>query len=198
MLLIACLCAVCLSTPAAIKAAIGNGARGGILIKGGSHFERAGQIDVIVFGKTGTPTAGRPEVTNIVALHQDWDPAQVLGYAASSEIHSRRPARRSGDSLDPRTTIHGGPISKRPNFRPHEQCEMLVDLGMHAWADGRILLLGSQSLLLSEKVRVTEKAPSGLTSYAHRSRCRCYWPRPACLSARSACATKSGQRILRC
>jgi manganese/zinc-transporting P-type ATPase C len=91
MLLIACPCAVGLSTPTAISAAIGNGARRGILIKGGSHLEQASRVDAIVFDKTGTLTVGRPVVTNIVAMHKDWEPEQVLAYAASSEIHSRHP-----------------------------------------------------------------------------------------------------------
>src|SRR3984957_9897652 len=130
MLLIACPCAVGLATPTAISAAIGNGARRGILIKGGSHLEQAGQVDAIVFDKTGTLTVGRPVVTNIVAMHKDWKPEQVLAYAASSEIHSRHPLaeaviRSTGE----------GPTSTPP----HEECEVLVGLGMRTWADGRTL-----------------------------------------------------------
>jgi manganese/zinc-transporting P-type ATPase C len=64
MLLIACSCAVGLAAPTAISAAIGNGARRSILIKGGSHLEHAGRVDVVVFDKTGTLTVGRPVVTN--------------------------------------------------------------------------------------------------------------------------------------
>ena len=52
MLLIACPCAVGLATPTAISAAIGNGARRGFLIKGGSHLEQAGRVDAVVFDKT--------------------------------------------------------------------------------------------------------------------------------------------------
>src|SRR3984885_12746195 len=149
MLLIACPCAVGLATPTAISAAIGNGARRGILIKGGSHLEQAGRVDAFVFDKTGTLTVGRPVVTNIIALHDDWRPEQVLAYAASSELHSRHPlAEAVIRSTEERHII----------IPPHEECEVLVGMGMRTWADGRTLLLGSPSLLQAEKVKVSKKA----------------------------------------
>jgi cation-transporting P-type ATPase C len=149
MLLIACPCAVGLATPTAISAAIGNGARRGILIKGGSHLEQAGRVDAIVFDKTGTLTAGRPVVTNIVAMHQDWQPEQVLAYAASSEIHSRHPLAEA---------VIRSTEERRIIIPPHEECEVLVGLGMRTWADGRTLLLGSPSLLRTENVAVSTQA----------------------------------------
>jgi len=149
MLLIACPCAVGLSTPTAISAAIGNGARRGILIKGGSHLEQAGRVDAIVFDKTGTLTVGRPVVTNIVAMHKDWQPEQVLAYAASSEIHSRHPLAEA---------VIRSTEERHISIPPHEECEVLVGLGMRTWADGRTLLLGSPGLLRAEKVRVSKKA----------------------------------------
>jgi cation-transporting P-type ATPase C len=149
MLLIACPCAVGLATPTAISAAIGNGARRGILIKGGSHLEQAGRVDAIVFDKTGTLTVGRPVVTNIVAMHKDWQPEQVLAYAASSEIHSRHPLAEA---------VIRSTEERHISIPPHEECEVLVGLGMRTWADGRTLLLGSPSLLRAEKVRVSRQA----------------------------------------
>ncbi|GLP73570.1 copper-translocating P-type ATPase [Mycobacterium antarcticum] len=149
MLLVACPCAVGLATPTAISAAIGNGARRGILIKGGSHLEQAGRVDAVVFDKTGTLTVGRPVVTNIVAFHKDWEPEQVLAYAASSEIHSRHPLAEA---------VIRSTEERHIAIPPHEECEVLVGLGMRTQADGRTLLLGSPSLLRNEKVRVTKKA----------------------------------------
>jgi cation-transporting P-type ATPase C len=149
MLLIACPCAVGLSTPTAISAAIGNGARRGILIKGGSHLEQAGRVDAIVFDKTGTLTVGRPVVTNIIALHDDWQPEQVLAYAASSELHSRHPLAEA---------VIRSTEERRITIPPHEECEVLVGLGMRIWADGRTLLLGSPSLLRAEDVTVSQEA----------------------------------------
>lgn len=157
MLLIACPCAVGLSTPTAISAAIGNGARRGILIKGGSHLEQAGRVDAIVFDKTGTLTVGRPVVTNIVAMHPAWEPEQVLAYAASSEIHSRHPLAEA---------VIRSTEERRISVPPHEECEVVVGLGMRTRADGRTLLLGSPSLLRAEKVRVSKKA----TEWVHRLR----------------------------
>ncbi|MGB6515396.1 MAG: manganese-exporting P-type ATPase CtpC, partial [Mycobacterium sp.] len=145
----ACPCAVGLATPTAISAAIGNGARRGILIKGGSHLEQASRVDAIVFDKTGTLTVGRPVVTNIIALHKDWQPEQVLAYAASSELHSRHPLAEA---------VIRSTEERRIISPPHEECEVLVGLGMRTWADGRTLLLGSPPLLRSENVKVSKKA----------------------------------------
>jgi cation-transporting P-type ATPase C len=149
MLLIACPCAVGLATPTAISAAIGNGARRGILIKGGSHLEQAGRVDAVVFDKTGTLTRGRPVVTNVLAFHKDWQPEQVLAYAASSEIHSRHPL---ADAVIRSTE------ERHITIPPHEECEVLVGLGMRTQADGHALLLGSSSLLRDETVRISRKA----------------------------------------
>jgi cation-transporting P-type ATPase C len=149
MLLVACPCAVGLATPTAISAAIGNGARRGILIKGGSHLEQAGRVDAIVFDKTGTLTVGRPVVTNVVAMHPDWQPEQILAYAASSEIHSRHPLAEA---------VIRSTEERHITIPPHEECEVLVGLGMRTWADGRTLLLGSPSLLSAEDVQVSEEA----------------------------------------
>jgi cation-transporting P-type ATPase C len=106
-------------------------------------------VDAIVFDKTGTLTVGRPVVTNIVAMHDDWEPEQVLAYAASSEIHSRHPLAEA---------VIRSTEERHITIPPHEECEVLVGLGMRTWADGRTLLLGSPSLLQSENVVVSREA----------------------------------------
>lgn len=149
MLLVACPCAVGLSTPTAISAAIGNGARRGILIKGGAHLEQAGRVDAVIFDKTGTLTNGRPVVTNIVSFQQNWLPEQVLAYSASSEIHSRHPLAEA---------VIRSTEERHIAIPPHEECEVLVGLGMRTQADGRVLLLGSPALLTQENVEVSAEA----------------------------------------
>lgn len=149
MLLVACPCAVGLSTPTAISAAIGNGARRGILIKGGAHLEEAGRVDAVVFDKTGTLTYGRPVVTNVVSFEDDWSPEQVLAYAASSEIHSRHPLAEA---------VIRSTEERHIAIPPHEDCEVLIGLGMRTQADGRVILLGSPALLEQEDVAVNTDA----------------------------------------
>ncbi|MBE7160911.1 MAG: cation-translocating P-type ATPase [Williamsia herbipolensis] len=163
MLLIACPCAVGLATPTAISAAIGNGARRGILIKGGSHLERSGRFDAVVFDKTGTLTQGRPVVTNVVSFDDDWQPEQVLAYAASSEIHSRHPLAEA---------VIRSTEERHIAIPPHEECEVLVGLGMRTRADGRTLLLGSPALLAGEGVAVSDDA----TDWVDRLRLRAETP----------------------
>ncbi|GHE07686.1 copper-translocating P-type ATPase [Klenkia taihuensis] len=149
MLLVACPCAVGLSTPTAVSAAIGNGASRGVLIKGGAHLEAAGRVDAVVFDKTGTLTVGRPVVTNVVSFDAGWTPEQVLGYAASSEIHSRHPLAQA---------VIRSTEERHVFIPPHEECEVLLGLGMRTQADGRVLLLGSEALMAAEGVPVPEDA----------------------------------------
>ncbi|HEY0575293.1 MAG TPA: cation-translocating P-type ATPase [Pseudonocardia sp.] len=149
MLLVACPCAVGLSTPTAISAAIGNGARRGILIKGGAHLEAAGRVDAIVFDKTGTLTLGRPVVTNVVSFDDDWTPEQVLAYAASSEIHSRHPLAQA---------VIRSTEERHIEIPPHEECEVLLGQGMRVRGDGRTLLIGSRELLRQQGVSVSRRA----------------------------------------
>jgi cation-transporting P-type ATPase C len=154
MLLVACPCAVGLSTPTAISAAIGNGARRGILVTGGSHLELAARFDAVVFDKTGTLTVGRPVVTNVVSFDNDWTPERVLAYAASSEIHSRHPLAQA---------VIRSTEERHIAIPEHEECEVLLGLGMRTFADGRVLLLGNAELLRSEGVSLSDDALAWVT-----------------------------------
>lgn len=81
-------CALVISTPATVLSAIGNGARRGILFKGGAYVERAAGIRVIAFDKTGTLTEGRPRLTDIRSLHDSLTDDQLLSIAAGIQHRS--------------------------------------------------------------------------------------------------------------
>ena len=86
-------CAIVISTPATVLSAIGNGAKRGVLFKGGAYVEKAAEIKVIAFDKTGTLTEGRPKVTDVVVCDQHWsgDEAMLLQLAAAVEAKSEHP-----------------------------------------------------------------------------------------------------------
>jgi Cd2+/Zn2+-exporting ATPase/Cu+-exporting ATPase len=88
--LVACSCAIAMATPITVLAAVGHGARRGIVIKGGRYLEALARVDTLVMDKTGTLTVGRPEVTDVVAVgdvHEDG----VLALAAEVERQSEHP-----------------------------------------------------------------------------------------------------------
>jgi Cd2+/Zn2+-exporting ATPase len=93
-------CALVISTPASILSAIGNGARKGILFKGGVHLEQAATIRVVAFDKTGTLTQGKPVVTDVRVLpHPDvpWrgDEAELLSLAGAVQSKSEHALARA-------------------------------------------------------------------------------------------------------
>ncbi|MCW5711736.1 heavy metal translocating P-type ATPase [Shinella sumterensis] len=89
VLLIGCPCALVISTPAAIAAALSAGARRGLLMKGGAVLENLGKVDRVAFDKTGTLTEGKPKVTDIVSVARG--ERETLRLAAALEAGSSHP-----------------------------------------------------------------------------------------------------------
>ena len=90
LLIIACPCALVISTPVTVVSGIGAASRRGILIKGGAALEAAGRLKALAFDKTGTLTEGRPVVSRTVALDGRGD-AEVITLAAALERRSEHP-----------------------------------------------------------------------------------------------------------
>jgi cation-transporting P-type ATPase C len=148
MLLIACPCAAGLATPTAVSAAIGNGARRGILIKGGTHLEAVGEVDTVLFDKTGTLTLGNVAVTRVVALG-DRQPEEILALAASGGLHSRHP-------LSLAVVQHTR--EREIVIPPHEECEIIVGRGMRAEMNGSRILVGNAGLLQQYGLSIGDEA----------------------------------------
>ena len=89
VLLIGCPCALVISTPAAIAAALSAGARRGLLLKGGAVLESLRSITMLALDKTGTLTEGKPQVTDIVGVGRS--ESKVLSLAAALETGSSHP-----------------------------------------------------------------------------------------------------------
>ncbi len=90
LLIIACPCALVISTPVTVVSGIGAASRLGILIKGGEALENAGHLKALAMDKTGTLTEGRPVVSRIIARN-DVDEREALRLAAALERRSEHP-----------------------------------------------------------------------------------------------------------
>lgn len=95
MLVIACPCALVISTPVSVVSALTNAAARGVLIKGGRYLEALSRVDIFAFDKTGTLTEGRPVTTDVLNVCTDIDCKNGLQYAAALEAQSSHPLARA-------------------------------------------------------------------------------------------------------
>ena len=147
-LVIACPGALVISTPVSMVAGLGNGARHGVLMKGGDALERLSKIDTIVFDKTGTLTRGMPEVTGV----QDFrgDELQMLHLAAGLETASEHPL---GRTIIAEAQSRGLDIPNSP-----DKVEVIKGGGIRGVVHGRLVAVGSRRVLINEGVLLPQDA----------------------------------------
>ncbi|HBB04190.1 TPA: hypothetical protein DCZ39_04845 [Patescibacteria group bacterium] len=92
-MIIACPCALVLSTPVAVFSAIGNATSHGIVIKGAKYLEEIGKIKAIAMDKTRTLTKGEPQISDIISLNGT-DENTFLACIAGMEQYSEHPIAR--------------------------------------------------------------------------------------------------------
>lgn len=134
LLVIACPCALVISTPVTVVAGLGGAARRGILIKGGVHLENARKIRTIALDKTGTLTHGTPTLTDLINLGPLPDD-EILRIAASIEARSEHPVAHAI------VTAHHGPIADVDGF------EAITGRGVRAGVDGVTYTFGNHRLV---------------------------------------------------
>ena len=93
LLVIACPCALVISTPVTLVSGLANAARRGILVKGGMHLEQGHRLQVLALDKTGTLTHGKPVQTDMIPLQGDADRSAALAVSLAS--HSRHPVSQA-------------------------------------------------------------------------------------------------------
>jgi Cd2+/Zn2+-exporting ATPase len=154
LLVIACPCALVISTPVSIVSAIGAASRRGILIKGGAAWEAAGAAKVVAIDKTGTLTIGRPEVIDVVALPgSGTDSRSLLAVAAAVEALSEHPLARAV-ALQAREERIAVPAAEGFRAAPGK--------GASARVGGREIVVGSIRLARELGLAGTEERPSAL------------------------------------
>jgi manganese/zinc-transporting P-type ATPase C len=148
MLLVACPCAAGLATPTAVSASIGNSARRGILVKGGTHVEAMSKLDTIAFDKTGTLTESQPSVTQVIPCADGYTEEQILDLAARAEAGSQHPL---AIAIMNRT---GRPV---PDLEGASEVESLAGRGVRrVWGEHEVLV-GGRRLLEEFKVPLAAK-----------------------------------------
>ncbi|MGD8189560.1 heavy metal translocating P-type ATPase [Brevibacillus ginsengisoli] len=149
LLVIACPCALVISTPVAVVSAIGSAAKSGVLIKGGAALEAASRFTHIVFDKTGTLTEGRPQVVDVV-VHDQKEVEHLLQIAACVEQNSTHPIAQAIVTYAQDQGI---------SFEPSPQHQAIPGKGVQSEVHGRTYLVGSIALFEEQGLQVNEKFP---------------------------------------
>ena len=136
LLVVACPCALVVSTPVAIVSAISVAAQNGVLIKGGIHLEEAGSLIAIAFDKTGTLTKGTPAITDMIPLNGISE-AMLLKIAASLEARSEHPLAAA---------IVKAAKERKLDFFAADDFSSLAGRGAQATVNGETLYIGNPRL----------------------------------------------------
>jgi len=153
ILLIGCPCALVISTPAAIAAALSAGARRGLLLKGGAVLERLHTITTVALDKTGTLTQGKPQVTDIHPVARPLP--KILSLAAALETGSSHPLALA---ILARAKADGVPVP------PSAAAHAIPGKGLSARVGGEEIFLGS-AVAAAQRVAFTPELDTLINRY---------------------------------
>ena len=137
LLVIACPCALVISTPVSVVAALAGAAKQGVLVKGGVHLETPAKLRAIAMDKTGTLTEGRPHVVEIAAL-EGRSLEALLGLAAALEARSEHPLAKA---------ILAKAAEQNVQFSPGQGVQAIRGKGVIGRVGDRDAWLGSRAFL---------------------------------------------------
>ncbi len=147
-LVIACPGALVIGAPVSNVAGIGNGAKNGVLIKGGEVMDRLSKVDTLVFDKTGTLTKGKPEVTDVQPFNQ-FDANELLRLTALAETISEH---HLGLAIVREAERRNLDLSSDP-----ENGKIIKGQGISANVDGNRLIIGNRGFLEAEQIPITNE-----------------------------------------
>lgn len=156
VLVIACPCALGLATPTAIMVGVGKGAEQGILIKDAESLENAKKLTAIVLDKTGTITAGKPQVTDEHWIKKE---AKHLEILASLERKSSHPL---ADAVIQH--FHTTPITTIENF------ETLIGKGVWGTHENKNYFIGNKALIDEKGILITDNLLQIATSWTAQAK----------------------------
>lgn len=154
VLIIACPCALGLATPMSIMVGVGRGAQAGVLIKNAEAIEITEKVSHLVVDKTGTLTAGRPEVVSRVGASKA-NERDLLQTAASLENHSEHPLARA---------IVNAAKKDKIQLREVADFQSTTGGGVSGKLDGKLVFVGKEKFLIESAITISDK----LKTEAHR------------------------------
>ncbi len=137
ILVIACPCALVISTPVTVVSGLAAAARQGVLIKGGNFLEAASQLKALAFDKTGTLTYGKPKVERVIPLNGHTE-EQLLEKAAALEAASEHPIAHA---------IIMAAKERKIRIRHAERYQVTKGKGAEGYVDGERYWVGSHRFM---------------------------------------------------
>ncbi len=146
-LVVASPCALVISTPASILSAIANGARRGVLFKGGVHLEQTAGLKVVAFDKTGTLTTGQPALMGTY-VHSEVGEAEMLRIAAAAESRSEHPLAKA---------IVIAAQERKLELPASNEFQAIPGQGVEAIVEGQTVWIGNERLFNERRVRIPDE-----------------------------------------
>jgi Cu+-exporting ATPase len=159
VLIIACPCAMGLATPTSIMVGTGRAAELGVLFRKGDALQGLQSVRVVALDKTGTLTAGRPELTDLVVM-EGFTEADVLALLAAAEVQSEHPVA---------SAILRAAQQRNLTVPQAADFDAIPGFGVRATVGGCVLLVGADRLMRREGVVLPDKDPAAAIAQKGRT-----------------------------